>query len=234
MDVPDLRQAVHDRRWTIAIDGPAGAGKSTVGRGLAETLDCPYLDTGLMYRAVTATALRQDVAPADSQVLRAIADGISFRLQGGLMVDGERAGANLRTPQIDAVVSEVSAHPAVRQIMVARQRDLARGRCMVMVGRDIGTVVLPDAPVKLWITASEVERARRRRAEHLGSNLETPEQVLEEIRARDRYDTGRAVSPLRQATDAVVIETDHLTQDEALQQALEAVRNGIAARAARP
>jgi cytidylate kinase len=227
MDRGALRRAVHDRTPSIAIDGPAGAGKSTVGRGLAEALDCPYLDTGLMYRAVTLRALQQEVALSDARRLREIAQSLRFRLengsQSGLVVDDERAGGELRTPQVDAAVSEVSAHPEVRQVMVARQREMASGRSVVMVGRDIGTVVLPDAPVKLWVTASEEERARRRQAEHLAASIETPEQVLAEIRARDRHDSGRSVSPLRQAPDAAVIETDKLTPEEALERALDVV-----------
>lgn len=227
MDRGAQRQAVHDWTLSIAIDGPAGAGKSTVGRGLAEALDCPYLDTGLMYRAVTLRALQQGVALSDAHRLQEIARSLRFRLEdgsrSGLVVDDERAGGELRTPEVDASVSEVSAHPEVRQVMVARQREMASGRSVVMVGRDIGTVVLPDAPVKLWVTASEEERARRRQAEHLAASIETPEQVLAEIRARDSYDSGRSVSPLRQAPDAVVIETDKLTPDEALERALDAV-----------
>jgi cytidylate kinase len=221
----------------ISIDGPAGAGKSTVGRGLAAALDCPYLDTGLMYRAVTLRALRQGVPLFDGPRLQEIAQSLRFRLEadgaGGLLVDEEPAGAELRAPEIDATVSEVSAHAEVRQVMVERQRELAIRRCIVMVGRDIGTVVLPAAPVKLWITASEEERARRRRAEHLAAAAETTERVLEEIRARDRYDSGRAISPLRQAPDAVVIETDGLNPDEVLERALEAVRSHLAGEVAR-
>jgi cytidylate kinase len=180
-----------------------------------------------MYRAVTLRALQQEVALSDARRLREIAQSLRFRLengsQSGLVVDDERAGGELRTPQVDAAVSEVSAHPEVRQVMVARQREMASGRSVVMVGRDIGTVVLPDAPVKLWVTASEEERARRRQAEHLAASIETPEQVLAEIRARDRHDSGRSVSPLRQAPDAAVIETDKLTPEEALERALDVV-----------
>lgn len=207
----------------VTVDGPAGAGKSTIGKGLARVLGCPYLDTGLMYRTVTREALERGVSIADGDALAALACSLSFTLGGpeeGLLIDGQTPGPEIRTPAVDAAVSEVSAHPQVREALVQRQRTLAADRNIVMIGRDIGTVVLPDATIKFWVTASPEERARRRSLEE-ASGLKTG--MLEAIRARDRKDAGRAVAPLLQPPDAVVITTDELTPREALDRALDAL-----------
>lgn len=216
----------HEAALHVAIDGPAGAGKSTVGRALARALDCPYVDTGLMYRAVTWLALDRGVSLADSAALEHLAGEIHFCLEGHdvLLVNGRPAGSALRTPTVDAAVSVVSAYPGVREQMVRRQREIAAGRCVVMVGRDIGTVVLQDASVKLWVTASAAERARRRLEERLpGSSQVSAAEMVHRIMERDALDSGRAISPLRRAAGAIEIETDNLSPEQALGRAMEAV-----------
>lgn len=212
----------------ISIDGPAGSGKSTVGRGLADALGCPYVDTGLMYRAITCLALRRGVVLSDGPALAVLARSTTFGLGGpgdSLTINGEPPGDELRSRAVDASVSVVSAHPEVRRELVVRQREMARGRCVVMVGRDIGTVVLPDADVKLWIVASPGERARRRLSEHLpgtaGVSLaEAEKQIME----RDAKDSGRHLSPLKRPMSAIEIDTDLLTPEECVERALDVVR----------
>jgi cytidylate kinase len=212
----------------VAIDGPAASGKSTVGRMLADNLHCAYLDTGLMYRVVTLRALQHGADLTDGGALATLARNCRFTLQfsGGehLRVDGEQVGTELHGADVDGSVSVVAAHPQVRAVLVATQRSLARRGSIVMVGRDIGTVVLPDAPVKLWVTASPEERARRRVRDHFSSG--EPVSYVDElarIRDRDARDAGRATSPLRQADDAIVVETDGLSPDEVAKRALELI-----------
>lgn len=223
----DLGEAAHRLQLQIAIDGPAGAGKSTVGRGLAEVLACPYLDTGIMYRAVTLAALRLATPLMDAGALAGVAGAIEFSWSGAppadLCVDGSPPVPGLRSASVDAAVSQVSAHPQVRAVLVARQRELARSRCVVMVGRDIGTVVLPEAPVKLWVTASLEERARRRQSQ-LGSG---DGEIAGSLRERDRFDSGRATSPAVPASDAFVLDTGQLSPDESVRAAIELVRAAV-------
>lgn len=207
----------------VAIDGPAGAGKSTVGRAIAHRLECAYLDTGLMYRALTRCALCAGVDPRDSAAVGRLADNMAFALQEDdgnwhLLLNGELLPeTGLRSRDVEDTVSDVSRHPNARAILVDQQRALATERCMVMLGRDIGTVVLPNAPVKLFVTASPEVRAHRRfldrTAEGLGS---TEERTLLEIRSRDDLDSTRAVSPLRIAPDAVIIDTTNMEIEEAV------------------
>jgi cytidylate kinase len=215
---------------TIAIDGPAAAGKTTVGRKVAQRLGCRYLDTGLMYRAVTLLALQQSVAIGDEPALAHLARVTEFTLPPGpeefLVVNGQPMLKELRTSDVDAAVSEVSAHPGVRQVLVQRQRELARDGCIVMVGRDIGTVVLPDADAKFWVTASARTRAVRRNLERSSSHEDDDIMVeMEQIIARDAHDSERPVSPLRQAGDAIVLETDDLSPDEVADVALQVIED---------
>lgn len=209
----------------IAIDGPAAAGKSTVGAALAAALNCRYLDTGLMYRALTWLALERHMVAAGDGELAGLARQMTFSLSPDqadvLCLNGERLGDELRASRIDLMVSRVASYPSVRAVLVEQQRRLAAEGCIVMVGRDIGTVVLPAARVKLWISASAEERAARRMREGLSDGGMADE--LARIRARDATDIGRTVSPLRQADDAIVIETDRMSQDEVLTAASEAV-----------
>ncbi len=220
-----LQQRAQRDAIQIAIDGPAAAGKSTIGSALAVALDCRYLDTGLMYRALTWLALERDMVPAEDGELAGLARQMAFSLSpdqaGVLCMNGKPLGGELRASRIDLLVSRVASYPDVRAVLVEQQRRLAAEGCIVLVGRDIGTVVLPDARVKLWISASAEERAARRMREGLSDGGVADE--LARIRARDATDAGRAVSPLRQADDAIVIETDRISQDDVLTVALEAV-----------
>jgi CMP/dCMP kinase len=229
MDDARLRRAAHRARLQVAIDGPAGSGKSTIGHGVASRLGAAYLDTGLMYRAVTCLAIHVGISPSDEFALARLADQTEFAssVDGTeLLVNGRPTDGTLRTPAVDALVSEVSAHPAVRHILVAKQRAFADDRCVVMVGRDIGTTVLPSAPVKLWITASPEERARRRVKEGLtGSDDISVEEMARRIRARDALDASRPVSPLVKAEDAVVIETDRLDENAAIETSMAVIRD---------
>jgi CMP/dCMP kinase len=226
MDDARLRDQVHRCHLQIAIDGPAGAGKSTVGRGVAKRLITPYLDTGLMYRAVTWLANHQGVSPGDAAGLARLARHIDFDRANDaapMLVDGEALDAELRGTAVDALVSEVAAHPDVRRVLVEKQQAFADERAVVLVGRDIGTIVLPDASVKLWITASPEERARRRLREDLaGIEGATLDDIAARIRARDAIDTSRAISPLARAADAVIIDTNRLDESGAVQAAMDA------------
>jgi cytidylate kinase len=210
----------------IAIDGPAASGKSTLGKAISGELRYPFLDTGQMYRAVTRKALTRGVAPHDSEALTQIAKSTRFKLSPrGLEVDGVPAGPDLHSPDVDSAVSEVSAHAEVRAVLVHLQRELADDGSIVMAGRDIGTTVLPDAAVKLWVTASDEERARRRLQDQ-------PEEMEREGRSaavarlgsRDRYDSTRAHSPLQRAPDAILVDTDGRTPGQVLDHALEIIQ----------
>lgn len=200
----------------IAIDGPAGSGKSTLARGVAAALGLAHLDTGAMYRAVAARALVEGVDPEDGESLTEIAEYliVSFT-PAGMTVDGRPAGPELRTPEVDKVVSAVSAHPGVRRAMVRHQRRIMEHGAIVAEGRDIGTVVFPEAPVKIFLTATDEARARRRLADHdaAGHAIELAE-LLAELRRRDELDSTREHSPLIASEDAIVIDTTDLSIDE--------------------
>ncbi len=212
----------------VAIDGPVASGKTAVGRAVAERLGWPFLDTGAMYRAVTRKALRLGADVGDEAELAEIAASISMRLEAGedgvyrLWADGEDVTGELRTPEIDRNVSAVSKVPAVRRTLVEQQRAIAAEAPMVMAGRDIGTVVLRDAPVKVFLTASIGERARRRAMEAPAADLERTRRDLER---RDAIDSGREDSPLRPAEDAVVIDTDGLEVEEIARRVVELARS---------
>ena len=225
-----LRTAVHQLKLRVAIDGPAGSGKSTVGLGLADALELPFLDTGLMYRAVAWLALRDNVASDDERALTELATRAQLGLDSlgrALTVKGAHVGPELQSRAVDAAVSAVSAHGAVRGALVTRQRQIADQRAIVMVGRDIGTVVLPDAPVKLWVTATARTRAERRLAQR---DAGRPIEVVEaEIARRDGIDSTRAASPLVKAPDAVVVATDGEAPEETIRRALEVVRARVEA-----
>jgi CMP/dCMP kinase len=199
----------------IAIDGPAGAGKSTVARALAERLGFTYLDSGAMYRCVALAALERDADPGDGEAMGELAASLAIGFDGERVeLDGRDVGAAIREPQVTEVSSRVSVHRAVREAMVAgQQRLIAAGR-YVAEGRDIGTVVSPDAPLKVFLTASPQERARRR-AEQTG---EDPADVLAAQRERDARDETREHSALRPAEDAVELDTTGLALDEVVDQ----------------
>jgi cytidylate kinase len=212
----------------IAIDGPAGAGKSTVARALATELDFTYLDSGAMYRCVALAALRRGVELDDAGAMTELAGSIAISLEGeAVELDGEDVSAAIREPKVSEASSRVSVHPGVREAMVARQRELVAAGRYVAEGRDIGTVVSPDSPLKVFLTASPKERARRR-ATQIG---EDPVTVLAAQLERDRRDETREHSALRAAADAVEIDTTELDQDEVVARiaALAAERGLVAA-----
>jgi CMP/dCMP kinase len=195
----------------IAIDGPAGAGKSTVARALAAKLGFTYLDSGAMYRCVALAALRRGADPDDAGAMTELAGSIAISLEGERVgLEGEDVSAAIREPAVTEASSRVSVHAGVREAMVARQRELIAAGRYVAEGRDIGTVVSPDSPLKVFLTASAEERARRRAAQ-LG---EDPETVLAAQRERDRRDQTREHSALHAAADAVEIDTTGFSEDE--------------------
>ncbi len=213
------------RELTIAIDGPASSGKGTVARRVAETLGYAYVDTGAMYRAVGLAALRAGVSPTDPGPTAEIARGLHFAFdwhkgQLRIIVDREDVSAAIRNEAVGKAASAVAVHPGVRAALLQTQRDLGAGGGVVMDGRDIGTVVLPTADLKIFLDASLAERARRRHAESPGS---TYEQVYAELEARDAQDSGRATAPLKQAEDAIRIDTTGLTIDEVVAEILRLV-----------
>lgn len=221
----------------IALDGPAAAGKSTVGRQLAAKLGYPFLDTGAMYRAITWTALRRGIDLSDDDALSELAASVPMGIAPPapssieactITIDGDDVTSMLRRPEVESAVSLVSRVPGVREALVRAQQELAGQRPLVMAGRDIGTVVLPEADLKVYLDASLEERARRRYQElsALGQEV-TEEMVLEDLRRRDRIDSRRSVSPLRAAKDAIVIDTDGLTLDEVVQRVLEQVEGSL-------
>jgi cytidylate kinase len=214
---------------TIAIDGPAASGKSTIGELLARHLGYLYFDTGVMYRAVTWAALRRSISIQDEAAVTALAGRLRIDIlppktddgrQYTVLADGVDVTWAVRTPEVDANVSPVSAYPGVRRALVPQQRRVAAGGRVVMVGRDITTVVLPDADLKLYLDASVEERARRRWREVRARGKEASyEAVLASMRRRDEIDSHRAVSPLRVADDAVVVDTTDLSIEEVLAKA---------------
>ena len=195
----------------IAIDGPAGAGKSTVARAVAAEIGFTYLDSGAMYRCVALAALESKVDPDNGEALGELAEDLEIGFDGLRVLLGDRdVSDEIRSPQVSATASQVSAHPRVRVAMVERQRQLIAAGDYVAEGRDIGTVVSPDSPLKIFLTASDEERARRRAAE----TGESVEAVLEAQRRRDARDTEREHGALRAAADAVELDTTGLSQDE--------------------
>jgi len=202
----------------VAIDGPAGSGKSTVARTVASRLGLGYLDTGAMYRSVAWAALRHDVDPTDGDALARMAAGLDIDVGERALVDGVDVTSEIRGPEVTATVSAVSAHPAVRAEMVRRQQQWAeKAGGGVVEGRDIGTVVFPHADLKVFLTASEQERARRRQKDDRAPDVGA---VAADLARRDSLDSNRAASPLRPADDAVVIDTTARTVDDVVDQVL--------------
>jgi len=209
----------------VTIDGPAGSGKSAVGRRVAEALGLPFVDSGLMYRAVGVLALERGVALDDAGALTPLAEAAAVRIDGReVHVDGRDYTGRVYGPELSAAASQVGEVPGVRQAVVEQLRAMARGG-VVMAGRDIGTVVFPEADHKLYLTASSEERARRRAAQITGRGERAdPERLRVEVEERDRRDAGRTVAPMRPAADAVLLNTDCLTLPEVVQAVLEQVR----------
>lgn len=211
----------------IAIDGPAGAGKSTVARRVAEALGFTYLDTGAMYRAVALSALESGVDPSDPGGVEAIAQGVEIEVDdGSVRVDGRDVSALIRTGDVTRASAEVARHPALREHLVQLQRRAASERDVVMEGRDIGSKVLPDADVKVFLTASLDERARRR-ADQIGARADRIEELKADIRDRDETDSTRDVSPLVQPADAVAVDTTGKTIDEVVSEVVALARSKL-------
>ena len=210
----------------IAIDGPSGAGKSTVARGVAEALGSSVLDTGAMYRAVTLAVLDRGVDPADAHACAHVAVAAEVVLDDRVFLDGRDITAEIREPAVTAMVSTVSAHPVVREVLVARQRAWAETHGGgVVEGRDIGTVVFPDAAVKVFLTASDDERARSRQLDEAAAARDVNvERVREDLERRDRLDSTRTASPLQPAPDAYIVDTTNIGVEAVVAEIVERYR----------
>lgn len=219
----------------IAIDGPAGAGKGTVAKELARRLGYLYIDTGAMYRAVAWKALRAGVALTDTEQIGRLAAQSKIELSGDVnalrvSIDGEEITAQIRTPQVSQAASIVSAIPAVRRALVARQQEMGRAADVVMEGRDIGTAVFPDADLKFYLDATVEERSRRRHEEDvLRGGTKSLEETMAEVIERDRRDSTREDSPLTAAADAIHVDSSHLSAEEVVEQMLQRVRRAMCA-----
>lgn len=211
----------------IAIDGPAGAGKSTIAKIVAETLGFTYIDTGAMYRAITYKAMQQNIHLDDATQLEALLKETSIELQPSpqgqlVFLDGKNVSEEIRSNEVTSSVSQVAAHANVREIMVASQKALAAKGGVVMDGRDIGTHVLTDAELKIFMSATVEERAKRRFLDNEKRGISsTIEKLIEEIALRDKLDSEREASPLIQAEDAIYLDTTELSIDEAAQAILK-------------
>lgn len=214
---------------SVAIDGPAGAGKSTLARRLAAELGYIYVDTGAMFRTIGLYALRAGKDPKDNEAVNALLPEISlkFAFIGGeqhIYLNGEDVSTAIRTEEVGMAASAVGANPEVRAFLLGMQQDMAKTQDVLMDGRDIGTVVLPDATVKIFLTASPEARATRRWKEYQQKGVEVSyEEVLADVRQRDYQDTHRAAAPLRQADDAQLLDTSEMN----FEQSLEAMKKMI-------
>ncbi len=218
----------------VALDGPAGAGKSTVAKLVAKSLGLTYVDTGAMYRAITWKALQEQINPADEAALTAISSRvqIDFKLTSegqDVFLDGVDITEEIRARDVTTNVSAVSAVPGVRASLVKLQQEIANKMGVVMDGRDIGTVVLPDADVKIWLTASVEERARRRYEEMTAKGHQLDfEQLKRDIERRDELDSGREHSPMKRADDAVIVDTSGLGIEAVVEKILHICRSAEA------
>ena len=207
---------------SVAIDGPAGAGKSTLARRLAADFGYIYVDTGAMFRTIGLYALRAGKDPKDNEAVNALLP--KFEGEQHIYLNGEDVSTAIRTEEVGMAASAVGANPAVRAFLLEMQRDMARTQNILMDGRDIGTVVLPNATVKIFLTASPEARATRRWKEYQQKGIDTPyEDVLADVKQRDYQDTHRAAAPLKQADDAVLLDTSELN----FEQSFEAMKKMI-------
>ena len=213
----------------ITIDGPGAVGKTTVGRMLAQRMGFLFIDTGVMYRAVTAMAIKRGLEPEDELAVENLSRTVNIRIIAGptpgsqlVMADGSDITGDIRSLAVDKAVSFVSSYSGVREAMVEQQRVMASESSVVMVGRDIGTVVLPDASLKIYLTASPEARAKRRYAElkEAGSDVSF-DFVLHDLERRDKFDSERAHSPLKPALDSIVLDTSHLTAEQVTDRIVE-------------
>ena len=216
--------------FAVALDGPAGAGKSSVAKAAAKELGFVYVDTGALYRTIALYLLERGLDPADPQAAEAALPGLDIRLEYApegqkMFLGGEDVTGRIRTPEVSMAASAVAAHPAVRAFLLELQRDLARENNVLMDGRDIGTVVLPQAQLKVFLTASPEERARRRAAqlEESGQAVDYA-QILEEIRQRDVQDSTRETAPLKPAEDSVLLDTSDISFAQSVERLVALVR----------
>lgn len=221
--------------YSVAIDGPSGAGKSSVAKAIAKELNILYVDTGAIYRTIGLSICRRGLDPKSKTDVLPVLPQLDIRMAYGddglqhMLLNGEDVTAEIRRPEISLYASDVSAMAEVREFLMEMQRDMARKNCVIMDGRDIGTVVLPDADVKIFLTASEQERARRRYLELQKKDMEKPyEEILAEQEIRDYNDTHRAVAPLRPADDSVIVDTTQLDFEQSKEKILSLIREKLA------
>ncbi|NBK80340.1 (d)CMP kinase [bacterium D16-76] len=216
--------------FSVAVDGPSGAGKSSVCQAAAKELGFVYVDTGALYRTIALYVLEKGLDPADPQAVEEALPGIQVDLaytpEGQKMsLNGQDVTGRIRTPEVSMATSAIAAIPAVRAYLLGLQRGLAKQNCVLMDGRDIGTVVLPEAPLKVYLTASPEERARRRTRQLEGSGQPADyKQVLEDIRQRDYQDSHRATAPLKPAPDAVMLDTSEMGFQQSVEALVSLVR----------
>jgi cytidylate kinase len=215
--------------YVVAIDGPSGTGKSSTAKELSRRLGIDYLDTGAMYRGLSLRAQETGIEPGDARLLPALALELEFLfpVPGRVLLDGHDVSTAIRAPEISARVSADCAVPKVREVLVQRQRDYAKGRSCVLDGRDIATVVFPDARFKFYIDCDPRVRARRRVAELSAMGMKSDyEEVLSNLVDRDRQDSTRSVGPLRRAPDAIVVDTSEISFEQQVERILSIVRSG--------
>jgi len=217
------------KKLLITIDGPAGAGKTTVSRGLADRLGYRYIDTGALYRGVALAVQIGGVDPGNDDDLKQLCSDLNLAIvrkkEGlGMLLNGENISDRIRTPEITMLASAVSARPAVREFLLDLQKDLGREKAAVFEGRDMGTVVFPDADIKFFLDASTRTRAQRRYAEQKTKSSQTMDEVERDIQQRDRNDSTRDVAPLKPAADAIIIDSTELTADEVVDLMVSHIR----------
>lgn len=218
----------------IAIDGPAGAGKSTIAKRVAEELNFMYVDTGALYRAVALCAIQKNIEPDDSQRVSEMLSEIkvqlafNYRFEKVVLLDGRDVSSQIRTPEVSMAASKISALPQVRAYLLDLQRDIAKENNVIMDGRDIGTVVLPDAKVKIFLTASPQVRAERRYKElsEKGANVSFDE-VLKDVNERDYNDSHRKTAPLKPAEDSVFVDTTDLDFEQSVEKIISIIKERI-------
>ncbi len=222
---------MEQKRYAVAVDGPSGAGKSTLAKAVAKELHITYVDTGAIYRVIGLAVFRRSIEPRDEAAVVGFLPELDIGLRHGedgeqkMYLNGEDVSADIRLPQISMYASDVSALPPVRAFLLEMQRKFAREQSVIMDGRDIGTIVLPDAEVKIFLTADAEVRARRRCLELEQRGTPKPyDEVLAELKERDYNDSHRAIAPLRQAEDAVLVDTSELDFEQSLALLLQTIR----------